>query len=109
MGFGITVGNLYRLTEGFVMTDVERLQKMLPENICVGYVELDTSGNDVFVLIRGSWEAPIRELHNVVLDAVVRCFNLFAHTVGDRTCWRVGGVFEISIELVKGKPWTVET
>lgn len=90
------------------MTDVERLQKMLPENIRIGFVELDSSGDDVSVLVRGSWVAPVRELHNVVFDAVIRCFNLFAHTVNDRLCWRVSGAFEVSIDLVKGKPWTVE-
>lgn len=91
------------------MTDVERLQKMLPENIKIGFVELDVSGNDVSILIRGSWEAPIRELHNVVSDAAMRCFNFFTHTVKDRYCWRVSGAFEISIDLVKGKPWTAES
>lgn len=91
------------------MTDLQRLQQVLPKNIQIGFVERDVCGGDVSVLIRGNWEAPIRELHNVVLDAVVRCFNLFMHTVGDLTCWRVGGAFEISIDLVKGKPWTVES
>ena len=91
------------------MTDVERLQKILPENISVGFVELDASGDDVSILIRGSWEAPIRELHNVVFDAAIRCFNLHTHCVNDRWCWRVGGVFETSFELVKGKSWTVES
>lgn len=90
------------------MTDVERLQKMLPENIQIGFVELAASGDDVSVLIRGSWVAPIRELHNVVFDAAMRCFNLFAHNVEDRYCWRVDGAFEISIDLVKEKPWTIE-
>lgn len=86
------------------MTDVERLQQVLPENIQIGFVELDVSGDDVFVLIRGCWEAPIRELHDVVLDAVARCFNLFLHTVENRYCWRVGGAFEVSIDLIKSKP-----
>ena len=90
------------------MTDIQRLQKILPENISVGFVELITNGDSVFLLIRGSWEAPIRELHNVVFDAAIRCFNLFAHTVKDRWCWRGGGAFEISIDLVKGKSWAVE-
>lgn len=90
------------------MTDVQRLQKMLPENIQIGFVELDSSGDDISVLIRGSWTAPIRELYNTVFDAAIRCFNLFAHTVEDRYCWQMGGVFEISIDLVKGKPWTIE-
>ena len=91
------------------MTDLQRLQRVLPENIQIGFVERDTCGDEVSVLIRGSWEAPIRELHNVVFDAAVSCFNLFTYTVQDRWCWRVSGAFEISIELVKGKPWTVET
>lgn len=91
------------------MTDLQRLQQILPENIQIGFVELDVSGDEVSILIRGSWVAPIRELHNVVSDAALRCFNLFTHTVKDRYCWRVSGVFEISIELVKGKPWTAES
>ena len=91
------------------MTDVERLQEVLPENIRVGFVELDVAGDDVSILIRGSWTAPVRELHDVVFNAAISCFNLFTHCVEDRWCWRVSGAFETSITLVKGKSWTVES
>lgn len=91
------------------MTDVQRLQQVLPENIRIGFVELDASGDDISILIRGSCIAPVRDLHNVVFDAAIRCFNLFTHAVKDRYCWRVDDVFEISIDLIRGKPWTVES
>lgn len=90
------------------MNDIQRLQQVLPGNIQIGFVELDVSGDEVSILIRGNWEAPIRELHDVVFDAAIRCFNLFTHAVKDRWCWRVSGAFEVSIDLVKSKPWAIK-
>lgn len=85
------------------MISVERLQKLLPENIRIGRVQQTPHNWGFSLLICGSWTAPIRNLHDVVFDAVMTCFNMKDFTVADRQCWRVAGAFQTLFYLVEGE------